>query len=290
MPTERLPFPSIWPSGWLRGLRSHPLPVAILAVPLLFLFAFLYVVMWPLRIARWLVDPIVQRFLRSRFWKWFSSIEIPDPVELYKWDATEAYDLMMRIRKVRPLVLVLLAVEYAAAIVLGTSAGISGLIGAGTWLGRFTFTSVVVLMILGLPTMFVSSYYERLVACWTSFKFTLCPVCAYIRDHSESSRCPDCGLMAPPLSPGELPPVWNAWSGLISPGSVGFPVAVVVTVFGVCGFLSELVGWRYKWFGVLVLVLTASLVALVCCALWRVRKKSRFARHVERMWRLTAEE
>jgi hypothetical protein len=276
--------------GWWRGAKTYPLPVAILAVPLWLLFALLFVLMWPVRLVGWLLNPIVEWFRESRFWKWLRSIEIPDPIELYKWDATEAYDLMVRIRKVRRVVLVLLGLEYTGAIVLGTSAGIGGLIGTGTWLQPLILSSLIIVVALGLPSMFVSSYYERLVACWTAFKFTLCPVCAYIRDHSESGRCPDCGLMAPPLAPGEMPPVWNTWSGLMSPRSAGLPIALIGTVPYVCAILGGWVGLGARWQGVLVLVLTASLVGLVCCALWRVRDKSRFARHVERMWKLTADD
>lgn len=265
------------------------MPLAILAFPLWSLFALLYVLMWPVRVLKWLVHPIVERFLQSRFWKWLGSIQIPDPLELYNWDATEAYDLMMRIRKVRPLVLVLLAVEYAAAIVLGVGIGVGGLVDVPIWLKGAAWIALATLLALGLPCMFVSSYFERLMACWTSFKFTLCPVCAYIRDHSESRRCPECGSMSPPLAPGQMPPIWNVWSGLISPASAGLPIGLVGTVFAAWGFLHNSVGIGSQWLAVLVLLLTASVATLVSLALWRVRSRSRLARQLEEKWRLTAE-
>jgi len=262
--------------------------LAILALPLRSLFAALFVIMWPVRVFKWLVNPIVEMFLQSRFWKWLGSIQIPDPLELYNWDATEAYDLMMRIRKVKPLVLVLLAVEYAAAIVLGAGVGVGGLIDAPIWLRGAALIALVTLVALGLPCMFVSSYFERLMACWVSFKFTLCPVCAYIRDHSESRRCPECGSMAPPLAAGQMPPIWNVWGGLISPASAGLPIGLVGTVFAAWGFLRKSVGIGSQWLAVLVLLLTVSVATLVFLAFWRVRSRSRLARQLEEDWMLRA--
>jgi hypothetical protein len=289
MSTERLLFPSIWPRAWWWNLKSHPLRVAVLTFPLWSLFVLLYVLMWPVRVLKWLVNPIVERFVQSRFWKWLGSIQIPDPLELYKWDATEAFDLMMRIRKVRPLVLVLLAVEYAAAIMLGVGVGVGSLVDAPIWLKGAAWIALVTLVALCLPCMFVSSYFERLMACWISFKFTLCPVCAYIRDHSESRRCPECGSMAPPSAPGQMPPIWNVWSGLISPASAGLPIGLVGSVFAAWGFLHNSVGIGSQWLAAGVLGLTASLLFLVCRAIWLVWGKCRLARDLERVWRLSAE-
>lgn len=255
-------------------IKPYPVWLRVLLAPL----GLLMLLLWPMHVA-FSVPFLTLRTigLHLRNYPPCRQIAALFEVELYRDSRKRIphpYDLLARSRLTRRLLALVLFVEWIALIGIGVSSGLLCLLGdPPAFLLSIWAVGFMVMVVAGMPAWGLSSYHGSLVDCWKKLNAPLCPCCGYNRLYSTSDRCPECGSLSAPVLPGEVPAEWKRWDHVTGNQAVFLPFVLL----GTLGPLSRLVSdWLPLWIlGVFLLMLTASVAALVGIAVFHVLFENR---------------
>lgn len=261
--------------------RQYPAWVLVLAAPLYPMLALVCLPHLFLLLLNWVLGPLVRPLadllLRSRVVKWLATKRledfpayVADLAGLFRWDATQAADLLQRIRGLRRILLALIVGEWAVLLAGGLIVGVSLIGSVAGAIHIAVLACFVVLAPCAILSALVLSHYHRLYDSWQSLGIALCGRCGYIREHLESPRCPECGTVEPPVLPGYAPPCRYVWSPLINAAAAGSPFMLF---YSACLFDRFVLNpWLARGpHGWAILVMTASLATTVLWVLWVFR-------------------
>jgi len=201
---------------------------------------------------------------------WFKGIAAFLKRDFWRSPARQSDDagaMLERAQLLRRLLVPLVAAQWAAMLVFGSVAGFHCIFGALPYSSDILGLAFLTVFLSGTACYVGRSCYERLQKCWRALQYAVCECCGYIREFSDSDRCPECGSHRHPVPPGQLPPTWIAWEPIVGGFAANVPYAmlgaVVMPVFG-------LTKWVSLWvLGVVAWALTISfttLAALAICA------------------------
>jgi hypothetical protein len=141
------------------------------------------------------------------------------------WSIDEAAELLVRARRLRQVLSLTTGLNCGLVLLANFSAAM-GLL-TKVWWYTAAWQFLMAAWLLWVPNRLGYAYYARLRLAWLSFDHCLCASCGYIRDFSDSLRCPECGDQDSTNSAGKLPSSWRFWEFFFNLPTLNLPIGIV---------------------------------------------------------------